>query len=328
MSYLITGVAGFVGSSLALRLLGEGRAVVGIDNLDPYYDPAIKRANLKTVGDKARELGGSFSFLEADIRDAAAVESLFSTHKPKRVAHLAAMSGVRYSSENGALYADVNVKGGVNLLDAARRWGVEVFAQASTSNVYGMATTVPFREDQCAEQPLSPYPASKRSAELFAHSYHQLYGLQTTVLRFFNVYGPRGRVDMMPFKVLDAIVKRAPITVYDLGMKRDWTFIEDILDGVRAALERPLGFQIINLGRGEPVALRDFIQVCEGLVGRPAELKQVETPLTEAPITFCDNTRARKLLDFDPKTPLQEGMALTWEWYQRAILPSQQPRRP
>lgn len=316
MTTLITGSSGFIGSRLAIRLLRQGHAVVGLDNLDPYYDLAVKQANTDAVAAASADSGTSFRFIQGDIRSEDDLARAFSAGDITRVVHLAAMSGVRYSAERAALYAEVNVIGGIRVLDAARRAGVSVVVQASTSNVYGETARLPFHEDDPAVTPLAPYPASKRAAELFAHSYHHLHGLNVNVLRFFNVYGPNGRPDMMPLRVIDAIVRDQPIPVFgDGGMLRDWTYIDDVLDGICAALERPLGFQIMNLGYGHPVALSEFIRIYERLIGRTARLQHVPTPATEPPVTFCDNSRARELLGFAPKVDIEEGLARTWAWY-------------
>ncbi|MBL8134277.1 MAG: SDR family NAD(P)-dependent oxidoreductase [Anaerolineae bacterium] len=317
MTILITGGAGFIGSRLALRLLAQQEPIVILDNFNDYYDPAIKRANIAA-------LGGQAAVVEGDIRDEACIERLFQTYSIRRVAHLAAMAGMRYSMERGRLYAEVNTLATVGLLDAARRHGVEVFVLGSTSSVYGNTDRVPFVEEDAATMPLAPYPASKRAAELFAHSYHNLYSLNVNVLRFFNVYGPHGRPDMMPLKALDSILNGRTIQMYAGGaLLRDWTYIDDIVDGVIAALHRPMGFQIYNLGFGSPLSFTDFIGIYEELTGRKAITEMVEAPLSEASITYCNNARAREQLGFAPKVDILEGLARTWAWYrQRYLEPS------
>jgi UDP-glucuronate 4-epimerase len=226
------------------------------------------------------------------------------------------MPGVRTSIDCGTLYTSVNTGGSVALLETARRNKVSLFVMASTSSVYGDSTPIPFVEDAAADQPLAPYPASKRAAEMFGYSYHHLFGLNVTVLRFFNVYGPHGRPDMMPLLTIEAILKGKTIQMFGGGdMKRDWTYIEDILDGIVAALERPLGFQIINLGFGSPIDLKEFIQIYEELIGKPALTRNVPAPTSEPAILYCDNSRARKLLDFAPKVSIADGLAKTWAWY-------------
>lgn len=317
MTTLVTGGAGFVGSRLAARLLHSGEHVVVLDNFNDYYDPGIKRANIRALHELSSVSSGrGLDVVEADIRDEAAMVRLFDDYPIRRVAHLAAMAGVRASADQGRLYADVNTSASVTLMDQARKHDVSVFVLASTSSVYGNTTRIPFVEDDVADRPLAPYPASKRAAEVFAYSYHQLYKLNVNVLRFFNVYGPHGRPDMMPMKTIEAILKGETITLFEKGsLQRDWTYIDDIVDGVVAALERPMGYQIMNLGFGSPIPLTDFIQIYEELIGKEAITRAVPRPLTEPIITYCDNTRARQLLGFDPKVEIAEGLSRTWQWY-------------
>lgn len=314
MTTLITGGAGFIGSRLALRLLAENEPVVIIDNFNDYYDPQIKRANIDAMEGRA-------IVVEGDLRDEACIQRVFKDYPINRVAHLAAMAGMRFSAEHGRLYADVNTGATVTLLDTARKHNVEVFIVGSTSSVYGETGRVPFVEDDAAAMPLAPYPASKRAAELFAHSYHHLFGLNVNVLRFFNVYGPHGRPDMMPLKALNSILNGTPIQLYNGGVfQRDWTYIDDIIYGICAALKRPMGYQIFNLGFGSPISLNDFIHIYEELTGKEAITQYVDAPLTEAQITYCDNTRARQMLGFDPKVNIIEGLAQTWTWYRERYL--------
>jgi UDP-glucuronate 4-epimerase len=241
---------------------------------------------------------------------------LYREHGVTRVAHLAAMAGVRSSSEQGRLYSDVNTSASVTLMDEARKHGIEVFVLGSTSSVYGETKRLPFVEEDAATLPLAPYPASKRAAEIYAHSYHHLFGLNVNVTRFFNVYGPHGRPDMMPIKVIKAILNGTPIDLYDGGtLQRDWTYVDDIVDGLVAALSRPMGYEIMNLGFGAPLPLTAFIQIYEELIGKPAVTRIVPMPKTEPPITYCDNSRARRLLGFNPQVPIHEGLARTWAWY-------------
>jgi UDP-glucuronate 4-epimerase len=313
MTTLITGGAGFIGSQLARRLVMHGERVVLLDNFDPYYDPAIKRKNVEALDERA-------VLIEGDIRDKSLLDEIFATYPIERVAHMAAMSGVRYSAERGVLYADVNTTGSVNVMDAARRHGVSSFVLSSTSQVYGETARIPFQEDDTTDRPLAPYPASKRAAEIFAHTYYQLFGLNVTVLRFFNVYGPNGRPDMMPLKVIDSIVNDKPITVFDGDLKRDWTYIDDVIDGVTAALDKPLGYTILNIGCGAPITLDAFISTCEKLIGKSAIRQPTPTPLTEPRITYCDNRRAHELIGFAPQIDITEGLARTWAWYQARFL--------
>ena len=217
MTTLVTGGAGFIGSRLAAHLMKRGESVVILDNFDDYYDPAVKRANVAALGEDA-------TVIEGDLRDAALVRSVFKEHAVTRVAHLGGLAGVRNSIEEGPLYADVNTTGSANLMNVARQHSVSIFVQASTSSVYGQTNRIPFQEEDAPDEPLAPYPASKRSAELYGYSYHNLFGLNVTVLRFFNVYGPNGRPDMMPMKAIDSILNEKRIQLYDGGkLQRDWT---------------------------------------------------------------------------------------------------------
>lgn len=312
MTTLITGGAGFIGSQLALRLVRDGERVLIIDNFDDYYSPTLKRANIDAV----LALGGACQVIEGDIRDPGTLQAIFRNNDIRKIAHLAALANVRYSIDRGPIYSDVNVTATVSLLDLARQRAVENVIFGSTSSVYGNAAHVPFHEDDPAIAPLAPYPASKRAAELFAYTYFNTFGLNTTVLRFFNVYGPHGRPDMMPIRAIEAILNGTPIQMYGGGhLKRDWTYIDDIVDGVAAALTRPLGFEIINLGYGHPITLLEFIDIYEQLIGKKAVRIDVAAPVSEPAITYCDNTRARTLLGFDPRTPISEGLARTWAWY-------------
>jgi UDP-glucuronate 4-epimerase len=313
MTILITGGAGFVGSHLARALLRRGDRVVALDNFNDYYDPAIKRANAR---DLAQQPG--FTLIEGDIRDTAALETLFHEHGVRRVAHLAAMAGVRESMRQPALYLDVNLTGTFNLLETARRHGVENFVFASTSSVYGETQTLPFVETDAADRPLAAYPASKRAAEILAHTYHHLHQLNVTVLRFFNVYGPAGRPDMMPLRVMNALLDGTEIPLFNGGnLHRDWTYIDDTVQGVIAALDTPLGYEIMNLGVGAPISLREFIDVLEDLSGRTLRTRDVPAPPSDPPITFCDNAKIRRLLGFNPTTRVHDGLAQTWDWFRR-----------
>lgn len=311
MSVLVTGGAGFIGSHLARALLARGERVVAIDNFNDYYDPAIKRANAAELAQHP-----AFTLVEGDIRDPATVDALFAAHDIRRVAHLAAMAGVRESMRQPRLYFAVNVDGTLNLLDAAQRHGCENFVLASTSSVYGETKRLPFNEEDPADRPLAAYPASKRAAELLAHTFAHLYGMNITALRFFNVYGPAGRPDMMPMRIMEAILDGTEIPVFNGGdIHRDWTYIDDTVTGVIAALDRPLGYEIINLGVGAPISLREFIETIEALAGRKLRARSVPTPPTDPPITFCDNSKARRLLGFAPSTSVRDGLARTWAWF-------------
>lgn len=311
MTYLITGGAGFIGGHVAEALLERGDRVVVIDNFNDYYDPAIKRRN-------AQRLSGydNCVIIEGDIRDAALVNRLFAERNISHVAHLAAMAGVRESVKQTRLYLDVNLTGTMNLLEASKTARIEQFALASTSSVYGKTEQLPFVETDSADRPLAAYPASKRAAELLAHTYHNLNDLPVTALRFFNVYGPAGRPDMMPWRLMEATRTGEAIKLFNGGdIQRDWTYIADTAQGVLAALDNPLGYEIINLGCGAPISLKDFIQIIEEYAGRYINTVSVPTPPSDPPITFCDNRKARALLGFAPSVSIREGLRQTWEWY-------------
>lgn len=330
---LVTGAAGFIGSHAVEALIRRGDQVIGLDNLNDYYDPARKEKNLREVTEHAKtgKWPGTFQFLKGDIRDRELVANLFSDHRFDAVVHLAAMAGVRVSIDDPGLYYDVNVMGTMALLDACvgrigsqdKRAPSPTFVFASTSSVYGNTKTIPFVPEDSCDKPLAPYAASKRASELLGYTYHHLYGLDCTVFRFFTVYGPRGRPDMMAYKVLDNIFTGCEVPLYNNGnMHRDWTYVEDIVSGLVAAVDRPMGYEILNLGRGEPVLLVDFVKGIEQLAGRPAHL--VPAPMLDADIayTFADISKTRKLLGYNPQTSVPEGVAKFWAWYQSEILPA------
>ena len=333
---LVTGAAGFIGSHAVEQLVKRGDRVIGLDNLNDYYDPARKEANLQEVTGLAlaKQWTGSFEFLKGDIRDRQLVADLFSDHQFDAIIHLAAMAGVRVSIDDPGLYYDVNVMGTLALLDAAvGRIGKQksgkspTFIFASTSSVYGNTQTVPFIPDDMCDRPLAPYAASKRASEMLAYTYNHLHGLNSTVFRFFTVYGPRGRPDMMAYKVLDNIFTGCDVPLYNNGnMYRDWTYVEDIVAGLVAAVDRPLGYEILNLGRGEPVLLSDFVKGIEHLAEGTANL--TSTPMMDADIayTFADISKTRQLLQYDPQVSVPEGVSRFWQWYQTAVLPSLPPK--
>lgn len=313
MTILVTGAAGFIGSHLAERLLRRGDEVIGLDNFNDYYDPTRKRANERRLCAYP-----NFRMVEADVRDRERMFTLLAENKFSAVAHLAAMAGVRNAIEQPDLYVNVNLNGTQNVLDAARAaGGVGNFVLASTSSVYGNTEQVPFIETDSCDRPLQPYAAAKRAAEILGYSYHHLFGQNFTILRFFTVYGPNGRPDMMAYLLADSITKGKRIPLYDGGqMYRDWTYVDDTVSGIVAALDRPLGYEIINLGRGEPVLLKDFVEMMEELSGRKANL--VPTPRLAADFVrnVADISKARRLLDYQPSVPVIEGVRRFWEWYQ------------
>ena len=317
MKILVTGAAGFIGSNLAEKLTRRGDDVVGLDNFNDYYDPAKKRANEARLNAYP-----NFKMAEMDIRDREGVFVLFEAEQFDAVAHLAAMAGVRNAVKHPDLYVEVDLNGTQHLMDAARAAGsVENFVFASTSSVYGNTKQIPFVETDPCDRPLQPYAAAKRAAEILGYSYHYLFDFNFTALRFFTVYGPNGRPDMMAYLVAESITKGIEIPLYDGGqMYRDWTFVEDITDGIVLALERPLGYEIINLGRGNPTLLKDFVEMLEGLAGRKANLVSKPRMSADFVMNEADISKARRLLGYDPQVSTEEGVRRFWEWYSEVVM--------
>lgn len=318
-TFLVTGAAGFIGSHTAIRLLERGDHVVGLDNVNDYYDPARKRANLEEVR-RVAQSSGKFTFVEDDIRNRPAVLRLFAEHAFAGVAHLAAMAGVRISVEDPWLYYETNLTGTLNLLDASHKHNNPNFVLASTSSAYGNTKVVPFIETDTADRPLAPYPASKRAAEMLGHSYHHIQGIDFTALRFFTVYGPRGRPDMMAYKIFDAMRTGVPMPLFNGGnMYRDWTFVDDIVSGVVAAIDKRLGYEVINIGRGEPILLADFVKSLEELAGKKAPL--VSEPMMRADVayTYANIDKAKALLGYAPTVSVADGVRRFYEWYKSAV---------
>jgi UDP-glucuronate 4-epimerase len=312
MKVLVSGAAGFIGSNLAEKLARRGDQVIGLDNFNDYYDPAKKRANEQRLAAYP-----NFRMVEGDIRDRDRMLALFEEEQFETVAHLAALAGVRLAVRYPDLYINVDYNGSQNLMDAARLNQVQNFVFASTSSVYGATKQIPFLESDPCDRPLQPYAAAKRGVEILGYTYHYLYGLNFTAIRFFTVYGPNGRPDMMAYLVADSATKGKQIPIYNGGqMYRDWTFVEDITDGVVAALDRPLGYEVINLGRGEPTLLKDFVGLIERLAGKPANLVDKPKPAADVEATYADIGKAVRLLGYDPKVSVEEGVSAFWEWYQ------------
>lgn len=310
---LLTGAAGFVGSRLARALLARGDRVIGLDNLNDYYPLVHKRRHLADL----IASGDRFTFEQMELSDVAGLQRLMQTHRPTAVAHLAAMAAVRYSVQHPLLYGTVNVQGSMNVMDAARHAGNVRVVMASTGSVYGASTPVPFVETAAADRPLAPYPASKRSMELMAHSFHHVFKLPVTILRFFNVYGPHGRPDMMPWQWTRMILRGEPLTLYNGGrLKRDWTYVDDIVAGFIAALDRPMGYEILNLGCSRPVENLEFVRTLERLLGREAKIVEAPCPPSEPLITYADISKARRLLGYEPKVNVEEGLARFIRWVQ------------
>jgi UDP-glucuronate 4-epimerase len=310
MRILVTGGAGFIGSHLVERLLREGHSVTVVDDFNDYYDPRIKRANVAGFSQGAQ-------IEEVDIRDAARVSSIIAAGKFDAIVHLAARAGVRPSIQQPELYLDVNIKGTLNLLEAARQSNVSRFIFASSSSVYGLCTRIPFSEDFPISQTISPYAATKMACEQFCSNYAHLYGIRMVCLRFFTVYGPRQRPDLAIHRFTDRIFHGKPIEQFGDGTtRRDYTYIEDIIQGVMASLtyEGPI-FDIINLGENETTTLKDLISAIEKGLGKQAIIKQLPEQPGDVPLTCADISKARRLLGYKPSTPISQGIPKFIDWY-------------
>lgn len=314
---LVTGAAGFIGSHVTEALAARGRRVVGLDNLDPYYDVAIKRGNLDALA-RIQD----FTFVEGDIRDADAVERVFTGHGVGEVVHLAAMAGVRPSIERPALYQDVNVTGTTVLLEQAHRSNARAFVMASSSSVYGRRDDPPFSEDDPPAVAQSPYAASKQAAECVGRSYAALHGLDVTALRFFNAYGPRQRPDMAIHKFTRLMLAGDPIPFYgDGSSRRDHTFIADIVEGVVRSLERApgKGYRVYNLGNNATTSLAELVAAIEGVWTVDAVIDRMQDQPGDVPLTCANIDRASKELGFAPTVDLATGLRRFAEWYKRAL---------
>ena len=329
MKVLVTGSAGFIGSALSLRLLERGDTVIGVDNLNDYYDVALKQARL------ARTLGHpGYTDLRLDLEDRAGIAATFAEHRPDRVVNLAAQAGVRYSIENPLAYVDTNLVGFAHILEGCRHTGVEHLVYASSSSVYGANTTMPFSVHDNVDHPLSLYAASKKANELMAHTYSHLYDLPATGLRFFTVYGPWGRPDMALFKFTRAILAGEPIDVFNYGHhRRDFTYVDDIVEGVIRVLDRvpeanpdwngdapdsatsSAPYRLYNIGNHQPVELMHYIEVLEQCLGRTAEKNLLPLQPGDVPDTYADVDDLVRELDYKPDTAVEDGIARFVEWY-------------
>lgn len=312
---LVTGVAGFIGMYTAKRLLEQGHQVVGLDNLNDYYDPALKQWRLAQLKPYS-----SFRFIKLDLADREGMAELFATEKFQRVIHLAAQAGVRYSLENPFAYVDSNLIGMMTILEGCRHQQVEHLVYASSSSVYGMNEKIPFSETDQVDNPVSLYAATKKANELMAHSYSKLYGIPTTGLRFFTVYGPAGRPDMAPWLFTEAISQNKPIKVFNQGkMMRDFTYIDDIVEGViRIQNVIPQGeipYSLFNIGNNEPVQLSRFIKAIETALGQKAEKQMLPMQPGDVERTYADTTRLEAIVGYKPQTEIEEGIARFVEWY-------------
>ena len=330
MKILVTGTAGFIGSHLAQRLLERGDEVVGIDNLNDYYDVTLKQARLARFSDHPR-----YTHITADLADRAAIDAAFATHKPQRVVNLAAQAGVRYAAQNPHVYVSSNVTGFLHVLEGCRHHSVEHLVFASTSSVYGADTAMPFSEHQGTDHPLTLYAASKKANEAMAHSYAHLYGIPCTGLRFFTVYGPWGRPDMALFLFTRAILAGEPIKVFNHGKhKRSFTYVDDIVEGVIRALDRPPGtdpawngdapdpassgvapYRIYNIGNEQPVELLRYIEVLEQCLGRKAQMELLPLQAGDVPDTEADVSELIAATGYRPQVGVEQGVANFVDWY-------------
>jgi UDP-glucuronate 4-epimerase len=310
MKVLVTGAAGFIGMHCARRLLERGDEVVGIDNLSPYYSVELKRARL------ARLQHPSFRFHQLDIADARALEKAFSDAQPEAVLHLAAQAGVRYSLVNPDSYIQTNVVGFANLLECCRRHLPRHLVYASSSSVYGTNAKLPWSESDNVDHPISLYAATKKSNELTAHVYSHLFGLNTTGLRYFTVYGPWGRPDMSAFLFAQAILEGKPIQVFNHGdMSRDFTYVDDIAEGTLRVLDKPTRYAIYNIGNHTPVRLLDYIATLERALGKKATLEMRPMQPGDVKATYADTSALAKAVGFAPSTPLEVGITRFAEWF-------------
>jgi UDP-glucuronate 4-epimerase len=315
LKILLTGAAGFIGSNLAESLLARGDEVCAVDIFNDFYNPLRKESNIEAASRQP-----NYTLYRTDIRDFAALKAIFEQEQPDKICHLAGMANVRYSIKHPLLFEEVNVRGTLNLLELARLFKTGHFVFASSSSVYGGRPDngVPFNEEDRVDAPISPYGATKRSAELLAHTYHHLHGLKVSALRFFTVYGPRNRPDMAVYLFTRAIDRSEPLKLFgDGSARRDWTFVADTVRGIIAALDHPFEWEIINLGNGHPQTEMALIRAAETALGKKAVINYLERPATEPAVTFADTSKARRLLDFEPLTPFQEGYQQFFEWYAR-----------
>ncbi|RMG68942.1 MAG: NAD-dependent epimerase/dehydratase family protein [Calditrichaeota bacterium] len=308
---LVTGAAGFIGSHLVESLLARRVKVVGIDNFDPFYDRSIKERNLQ-----AALADPSYTFREISILDQEALAALFEEFPFTHVVHLAAKAGVRPSLQQPRAYYRTNIDGTLNLLELCRQHGIKKFVFASSSSVYGNNKKVPFSEADFVDHPISPYAATKKSGELLCYTYHHLYGLDVFALRFFTVYGPRQRPEMAIHKFIRHIDQEIPIPVYGFGKpRRDYTYIDDILQGVVRSIERVSGFEVFNLGESRTTSTNELIEIIEDRLGKKAIREDMPMQPGDVEITYADISKARRLLDYRPTTPVEDGISKFVNWY-------------
>ena len=315
MNFLVTGGAGFIGSHVSERLLGQGHSVWAFDDLNPFYDPAFKRRNLRDL----QALAKPFTLVQGDIADRGSVEKVFADVKFDQVIHLAARAGVRPSLVDPALYQRVNVEGTVNILEAARKTGVRKVTIASSSSVYGVNAKMPFSETDPIFSAISPYAASKLACEALGHVYHHIYGMDIAMLRFFTVYGPRQRPDLAIFKFMGLMQAGKPIPVFgDGSTARDYTYVSDTVDGVIACTQREFGYQVFNLGESQTVTLAYLIELLEKELGVKAIIDRQPMQPGDVPITFANIEKARAMLGYNPSVKIEEGVRRFVAWFRNS----------
>jgi UDP-glucuronate 4-epimerase len=313
--FLITGAAGFIGSHLTERLLSLGHTVFGLDNFDSFYDPKIKRKNIALFKDNP-----NFILLEGDIRDFSFLEKVFNQHPVDRMIHLAARAGVRPSIQDPLLYEEVNLKGTLNLLEISRLHSIKQFIFASSSSVYGGNIKIPFSESDPVDSPVSPYAATKKAGELFCYNYHHLYKIPMTCLRFFTVYGPRQRPEMAIHCFARSIRDEKPLPLFGDGtIRRDFTYIEDIIDGITLAIEKPFDYEIFNLGESETHPVNEVIQLLSKYIGKPAKINYLPPQPGDMLVTYADISKARQKLGYAPQTSLEQGLLKFVQEFNKAV---------
>ena len=314
-SILVTGGAGFIGSHLCGRLLREGYTVICLDNFDSFYDPNIKIKNIEGMGKK---FPNQFELITGDIRNYEHLTETFKKNRIDSVVHLAARAGVRPSINNPLLYQDVNIRGTIVLLEACKEFGIKDFIFASSSSVYGENQRVPFSEKDLDIQPISPYGATKRAGELLCYSHHHLYGMNIACLRIFTAYGPRQRPEMAIYKFTRLIEQGENIPIYgDGSSRRDYTYIDDLIEGILAVMHHHKGFEIYNLGESQTTSLNELIRLIEEAFGKKANVEMLEPQPGDVSITYADISRAERKLGYHPKIKIEEGIKRFVEWYKK-----------
>jgi len=311
MNILVTGGAGFIGSNLCEKLVCAGEKIICIDNFNDYYNPKIKEENIRNLEGIA-----TFILYRMDILDREKLEEVFAKHSFDMVIHLAARAGVRPSISNASLYEAVNVQGTINILECCRKYGIGKLVFASSSSVYGGNKKIPFSEDDIVDRPISPYAATKKAGELICYTYGHLFNISVYCYRFFTVYGPRQRPEMAIYKFTKLITEEKPIEIFGDGTSsRDYTYVEDVVDVIASNLEKVKGYEIINLGNSNPVRITELIKFIEKAVNKKAQVKYSSVQAGDVPVTYADILKAKKMLKYKPKTPIEEGIKKFTAWY-------------